>query len=269
MKKFTLLFAMVLAFATFKAAADVTVWVNTTSTSYYLYAWSDDGNLLGSWPGTQFSELSTTTYNGDTYYGTTFEGQSSVSVIFNTGNNGKQTSDISGVTGTSYFTYSGGTTYELVSGDVAETYDITIYVASDSPSSYYIYVWSGGTNYAGSWPGTNLAELPSTTVDGTTYYYAVAEDVTSVSYILNEGDGGTQTGDNTTTEDVYIIYNGGTSFEEVGISNLAADDRTVVAEKYYSISGAQVAEPTDGAKNLYIVVRSYSDGTSAATKEIR
>ena len=54
-----------------------------------------------------------------------------------------------------------------------------------------------------------------------------------------------------------------------GIETLSEDDRTVVGEKFYTTSGAQVAEPTEGARAIYIVVKSYSDGTTEAVKEVR
>ena len=53
-----------------------------------------------------------------------------------------------------------------------------------------------------------------------------------------------------------------------GISNTAGSN-TVVAEKFYNLSGTQVAEPTDGTRAIYIVVKTYSDGTTRAVKEVR
>ena len=56
----------------------------------------------------------------------------------------------------------------------------------------------------------------------------------------------------------------------VGISSATSGEtRTVVAEKLYTTSGAQAAQPTDGKKAIYIVVRTYDDGSTATTKEIR
>ena len=55
-----------------------------------------------------------------------------------------------------------------------------------------------------------------------------------------------------------------------GISNLAADGRTVVSERFFNLSGAEVAEPVAGQRrSLYIVVKEFSDGTTAAVKEAR
>lgn len=56
---------------------------------------------------------------------------------------------------------------------------------------------------------------------------------------------------------------------EVGIDDLKADGRTVVDEQFYTISGQQVAEPADDDKSIYIVVKTYDDGTTAVAKEVR
>ena len=56
----------------------------------------------------------------------------------------------------------------------------------------------------------------------------------------------------------------------VGVNNILGDDcAAVVSEKFYTVGGAQVAEPANGKKSVYIVVRTLSDGTTTATKEIR
>ena len=54
-----------------------------------------------------------------------------------------------------------------------------------------------------------------------------------------------------------------------GISDITGGDREMVEERFYNLSGAQIAEPEDGAKAIYIVVKTYDDGTSEAVKEIR
>ena len=57
--------------------------------------------------------------------------------------------------------------------------------------------------------------------------------------------------------------------EATGVTDIAGDNRTLVGETLYTTSGAQVTEPTDGSKAIYIVVKTYDDGTSQAVKEIR
>lgn len=64
------------------------------------------------------------------------------------------------------------------------------------------------------------------------------------------------------------LYKIGTTIEEGGVQGTLADsDATVVAEKYYNLSGVEV-EPTD-AKTIYVVTKTYSDGTVKTVKEVR
>ena len=51
--------------------------------------------------------------------------------------------------------------------------------------------------------------------------------------------------------------------------DLPGSGRELVDEEYYTTSGARVAQPSDGAKAIYIVRRVYDDGTVTATKEAR
>lgn len=67
----------------------------------------------------------------------------------------------------------------------------------------------------------------------------------------------------------WYLFTTITEDDNVGISNLASDGRTVVGERYYNLAGQEVASPSDSDKAIYIVVRSYDDGTTVATKEAR
>ena len=55
--------------------------------------------------------------------------------------------------------------------------------------------------------------------------------------------------------------------EESGVGSTAGDDtRAVVCEKFYTLDGLQVAEP---ARGIYIVTRTYTDGTTQTVKVAR
>lgn len=54
-----------------------------------------------------------------------------------------------------------------------------------------------------------------------------------------------------------------------GIDTAESNAATIVSEQYYSISGARVNEPTNGAKAIYIVVRQLSDGTTQTLKVVK
>ena len=100
---------------------DITVGVNSSSSSYYMYAWYDGvESVIGAWPGAQFSTLSTKTIDGTLFYYYTFEQVSKVYVIFNEGMDASQTATIT-ITDNTYLQYNGGTTYSVLSVDESNT----------------------------------------------------------------------------------------------------------------------------------------------------
>ena len=77
-----------------------------------------------------------------------------------------------------------------------------------------------------------------------------------------------------TCDDVAVATTLTCNVEESGIGATASDGRNLVDEKLYSLSGQLVggiSNPATGSnsKSLYIVVKTYDDGTSEAVKEIR
>lgn len=78
-----------------------------------------------------------------------------------------------------------------------------------------------------------------------------------------ENDEGEQVGN------YWYLFTTITESSNVGIDNLASDGRTVVGERFYNLAGQEVASPSDSDKAIYIVVRSYDDGTTAVAKEVR
>lgn len=119
--------ALVCLLTTTSAWADVTIYVNSSSPSYYMHYWGT-GITGTSWPGVQFSSNNFTreTIGGINWYKITFSGVNSVNCIFNQGGQ-PQTSDITNISGTQFFTYSGGTSYS----NVTEQYTTTWTVAGD------------------------------------------------------------------------------------------------------------------------------------------
>ena len=57
--------------------------------------------------------------------------------------------------------------------------------------------------------------------------------------------------------------------EVEGINDVMENTLEVVEERFYNLAGAQVAEPEDDARAIYIVVKTYSDGTTETVKEVR
>ena len=54
-----------------------------------------------------------------------------------------------------------------------------------------------------------------------------------------------------------------------GVGDVAGDGREVTDEKFYNAAGVRVAAPDGGQKAIYIVKRTYSDGTVEIAKEAR
>lgn len=57
--------------------------------------------------------------------------------------------------------------------------------------------------------------------------------------------------------------------ESGGIEGALTTERTVVGEEFYTISGSRVMRPDGCEKAIYVVIRTYDDGMSVATKEMR
>ena len=241
----------------FTANADVTIYVNSTAANYYMHVWDGNGNLTGDWPGTQFSDLSTTTVDGTTYYYKTFTGSDSLNVVFNTGSgdDAVQTGNIQNITEDTYFTYNSSN--ELTIGRASSTTEsITVYVSSTS-SSYYLYAWNvnsnSDNNLTSSWPGTQFSDLSTTTVNGTTYYYTKFDvssySTRSIGVILDTGNGtnDVQTGNIFLTSDAYISYSGGTTCNITLPSSSDDDEGTT----YYLVAdgGAKCKFTPDRVRN--------------------
>lgn len=54
-----------------------------------------------------------------------------------------------------------------------------------------------------------------------------------------------------------------------GINSITDDTRKAVDEEFYTISGTRVAKPNEDTKAIYIVVKTYDDGTTEVAKETR
>ena len=140
---------------------------------------------------------------------------------------------------------------------ISTSTEFTITIGS---TEYYVSGVSDGVEYSESVTSesANAYTLSSTSDNGTTSLKEVSTETYTIFDVRETTDGG------------YTLYVIGTSDSSTtGITDLATDDRSVVSERYYNLSGVQVAEPVDGLRNIYIVVRSYDDGTTDAVKVIR
>lgn len=128
----------------------------------FVYAWDAEGaQLLGEWPGTEMTEKETV--NEVEYFVYTlssdFNGKT-ISVIFNNGNNGKQTADITGV-------------------EITKDNTFTNYVEPAQPSGLTLYLqpndnWKvDGARFAAYFFGAGETWVDMTLVEGETDIYSV------------------------------------------------------------------------------------------------
>ncbi len=100
---------------THKDQSAITIYVKAASAPY-LYAWTQDGGtttiLNGEWPGTVMS--SSVTIDGTQYWTKAFSDVESFNIIFNMGNSGAQSQDITGITKDSWFEYDGARTANTI-----------------------------------------------------------------------------------------------------------------------------------------------------------
>lgn len=133
--------ALTCLLTTTSAWADVTIYVNPSNPSYYMHYWGN-GVTGTTWPGVQFSNSNSfarETIGGINWYKITFSGVNSVNCIFNQGGQ-PQTSDITNISGTQFFSYLGGTGYQ----DVTTTYSryLDTYYATGNNAEIFGTAWS-------------------------------------------------------------------------------------------------------------------------------
>ena len=156
----------------------ITIYCKASSAPY-IWAWDNDGKNLtgGNWPGQQMTK--TAEVDGETYYKMTFDGVTSLSLLFHN-NNSSQTADIKNITSDRYFNYNGTNTATEVK---CQTYHL-YYKSSTQP---YLYVWRAGNSEEpmGSWPGTQISE--TVTIDGESYYHTTISGAYNFMFHNNAG----------------------------------------------------------------------------------
>ena len=156
---FRVVLALVCLLTTTSAWADVTIYVNPSSPNYYMHYWGT-GVTGTSWPGVQFSNTNSftrETIGGINWYKITFSGVNSVNCIFNQGNGQPQTENITNISGTQFFTYSGGASYS----NVTDQYTTTTWTVAGEPAALF------GTTWA---PSLTANDMTST--DGVNYTWS-------------------------------------------------------------------------------------------------
>lgn len=251
-KFYTLIAATIIsALAATTAQADVTVYVSSSNSSYYMYAYSASVAIDGSWPGTQFSTLSTTTVNGMSYYYKTYENYSSISIVFNEGNGGSQTLDITGVTDGTYFTYNGGTSY-----------------TSTDKGGYYVVLTGGDSTLGNNWANSSSTCVFDTS-DGQNFTYTFTEGSpytwSGSSFKIADYTGGT-------SEGYWYSYNNwtatlGTS-QKIYTSNSNSNMPTLTSGNQYTITLTFESGEYAGSQHNEITFLIEEASTSEEEKEV-
>ena len=174
----------------------------------YMYLWEgSDTELLGAFPGTALTDAPFTTQviNGYTYYKHTVTGSHypALGMILSEGRAG-QTGDLSVTSGTSYYTYAGGST---IDGPKAEADPAITYYAQSSFGGWITdgtqMTANGDGSYSKTFTGLSLTS-------GTTYEYKVyGADGTNDGVWISDsnGDNATFTVGMSGTYDVTITLN--------------------------------------------------------------
>ncbi len=215
MKKiYFLLLAMIVSFA---AQAWTVAFTNPDGwDKVCVHAWNNAGNVTGNWPGKEMTK------RGDVWVYTSAENAGiPTGIIFNNGDNGKQTSDLTYV-GEGTYSKTGRISSEPVEPLEPEVEDPDPYDPSHTTVVYfentgnwgevYAYNWqsSSSTNVNHAWPGVsinaNTREFPVKGSDETkTLYYYTVTNAQWNNIIFNNG-GGSQTGDLKVVN--AAVYNG-------------------------------------------------------------
>ena len=236
---------------------DITIYVEA-KTAPYLYAWNSAGQPVnGEWPGTQMAVTDTLT-DGRVMWKRTFT-FSPVNIIFNNGE-GKQTTDIKGISHDSYFTYSGDTVYTDITSKYYTPEPITLpdcakpieghlyayYQANKDYDKPYAWVWGANDkNFCANstWPGDKLKWV-GTDNDGHAIWLwdgGTLNENDMPTGILFSNQGAPQTGDFPFVNGGY--YDASGHLATVGDANAISSPTMVVSSQRpaYNLQGQRVS----------------------------
>ncbi len=189
----------------------ITIKVKKGGAAPYLHAWNDNGNLLGPFPGTQFTEK-----DADGFWTMDVTG-SVVNIIFSMGSSGPQTGDINamaGVDGVAKFYYNGATQWFSPMPEGMEADEGYIYFVcppnwgDHTPHVHFINSSGGQLDTTTPWPGREMAYVG---VDGAgcKIYKFYTGDWNGISkLVFNNNDNGSQTANLAYVENGYYNYTG-------------------------------------------------------------
>lgn len=218
-----LLLALLAAWST-QAWADVTVNVKC-DVAPHIYAWDNSQNKLteNGFPGDVMSE--TKVVKGITYYTMTFEGASSINLLFT--NNDLQTGDFNGLSGEVFFNYDGAhCAYGKIPDNIAyEAGNVVYFVNTKNWTNVNCHLHNGGTT------STNAMTYVALDGAGQKIYKWGPQSLsfTPSGVIFNNGSWASQGGVETPSIDyaqggyyVYSEYNNGSNKELYQVATIDA-----------------------------------------------
>ena len=205
------------------------------------YVW--ENGVFPDWPGVAMEPVGTNPATGSTVYRWQSDGNVPGMIIFSDdGNNQTQTGNLTFVNG-GYYTPNGLVT--RVPAPDAPKIDVTIYArnAQTSTDAPYYYDFGGLT---GDYPGTAMTQS-EVLADGFTWYKYTYSQVSSVGFLLNNGDG-----DATKTTDIKISAAGTyyVKYYPAGSGDRFVITTTAPAEGAYSVTGENGDVFTGGVWNV-------------------
>lgn len=208
----------------------ISVYLKKSSVSSWskvcFYAWNNNGNLLGAWPGTDMKNTATVEVCGEDFYCYTFpEDVEPFNIIFNNGSGG-QTADITGIVQTTYFSMRSDFSYNR------GTESITVFLDKESASAWSkvkYYAWDSSKQaLLGAWSGSEITETMRAT-DGKVYYFHTFDpSVGTVNVIFNDGTNQTVDVENIKKTTFYKLNS--TSGKKITVSTVNTHIATAVEE---------------------------------------
>lgn len=179
-------------FTKVEPSSGITIYVNSNAAPN-LYAWNDNGDLNGAWPGLKLTK--TTVVGGKTYYYEEFDVES-LNIIFNMGGDDTKTADITGITSDKYYVYNSSTKTATEVNNPGEAEDPgTQEPTPDTPEGDFVIYWdNSGANWSTPfvhyWGGAAESNYPGVAMNklsGNIWWYDLPSGTSGI--LFNAGDG--------------------------------------------------------------------------------
>ena len=128
-----------------------------------------------------------------------------------------------------------------------------------TPSTMYEKDSSGGFKYSYAFFVVETQNVSSSTS-------AAARSNVKTATAKNDGSYAVVGGGSTLNVMVYLATEEGV---ETGINKVDSEGNVIVAERYFRLDGIEVAEPSTDNRQIYVILRTYDDGSVKAFKEVR